>query len=820
MIRNGSKRLVSVFMALILVFSMFGSLVSADGGAPTPALTNVINDINFGPYRGKIVNYSDNTGTVDFYLPPGTNLGQTPYYINLVISDGSSISNIDEDRVWPVPGSRPWYVYRTLIFKVASGDGTYRNYSVNGHASDLPTSNDLTSFSINGIAGTIDSDTDSDTDSVEITVPYGTDVTNIKPQFSHNGFYAEVNGVAQKSNVDAVDFSSPVLYKIHSVSDASTHDYLVTVNVLPNMTLTLTTDKVTYKPGEPVVVTVSASGTTNINKDGVNRIKTTLEFNPTEFSVESYIDEDDEYTEGYYKPLVATEDAFMNTPYILKRSSPSAKYLILDLHSDIPFKDGPVYQVTLDSLDSLGSYVAPLNIYIGTVKAGNDYIGGSPIIVNTLVKVVAPSSEKQITQFSLLGNEGSINQDVRTVDVLVPSVTDVTALAPQFTVPAGASVKVGTTEQVSGTTPNNFTSSVTYTVYAEDKSYQDYLVSVSRAAVIPTPNSSKDLGTFSVLNKSGIINQATKTVDVLVPADADLTALASHFTTTGASVKVGDITQESDVTLNNFTHPVTYTVYAEDESYQDYKVTVNLAPPVVVPPVVVIPPTGNPSTGPGSTPTVTSTVPPVIPTTKPFYNEKVNIDVIKALLEKSKSAPAVAFKDVPKDSPIAKAVELATKLGIIKGYADGSFHANATVTRAEFATMLVKALGLEPTGNSNFKDAKGHWAADAINALKSSGIINGYADGSFKPNQSISTAEIVAMISKVINTTSTSNPTKFNDVSGSWAEDAINALSDSGIVKGAGDGSFKPNAKATRSESLLMILRMLNVSLGLSLDIE
>ncbi len=817
MIRNGSKRLVSVFMALILVFSMFGSLVSADGGAPTPALTNVINDINFGPYRGKIVNYSDNTGTVDFYLPPGTNLGQTPYYINLVISDGSSISYNNGVKDWPVPGSRPWYVHDPMIFKVASGDGTYRNYTLKGYASELPTSNDLTSFSINGIAGKINNDTDS----VEVTVPYGTDLTNIKPQFSHNGFYAEINGVAQKSNVDAVDFSSPVLYKIHSVSDASTHDYLVTVNVLPHMTLTLTTDKASYKPGEPVVVTVSASGTTNINKDGVQRIKTTLEFNPTEFSVESYIDEDDEYKEEYYKPLVATKDAYMNTPYILKMSSPSAKYLVLDLHSDIPFKDGPIYQVTLDSLDTLGSYDASLNIYIGTVKAGNDYIGGSPIIVNTLVKVVAPSSEKQITQFSLLGNEGSINQDVRTVDVLVPSVTDVTALAPQFTVPAGASVKVGDITQESGVTLNNFTSSVTYTVYAENESYQDYLVNVSHEAVTPQPSTSKELSTFSVLAKGGTINQNAKTVDVLVPSNVDLTALASHFTTTGASVKVGDITQESGVTLNNFTSPVTYSVYAEDQSYQNYLVTVSLAPPVVEPPVVVNPPTGNPSTGPSSTPTATPTptVTPVTPTTKPFYNEKVNIDVIKALVEKANAAPAVTFKDVTASAPNAKAIELAAKFGIIKGNADGSFHANATITRAEFATMLVRALGLTSVGDSSFKDTKGHWAADAIVTLQASGIINGYVDGTFKPNQTITRAEIVAMLSKVMNTTLVKND-KFKDVSGNWAEAEIATLSDMGIVKGAADGSFKPNANATRSESLVMILRMLNASLGNSLDIE
>ncbi|BBH18910.1 hypothetical protein Back11_02550 [Paenibacillus baekrokdamisoli] len=103
--------------------------------------------------------------------------------------------------------------------------------------------------------------------------------------------------------------------------------------------------------------------------------------------------------------------------------------------------------------------------------------------------------------------------------------------------------------------------------------------------------------------------------------------------------------------------------------------------------------------------------------------------------------------------------------------------------------------------------------------LKASGIIYGYLDGTFKPNQTISRAEIVAMLSKVINTTFVKSA-KFNDVAGHWAEAEIDTLSDMGIVKGAADGSFKPNASATRFESLLMVLRMLNISLGLSLDIE
>lgn len=227
----------------------------------------------------------------------------------------------------------------------------------------------------------------------------------------------------------------------------------------------------------------------------------------------------------------------------------------------------------------------------------------------------------------------------------------------------------------------------------------------------------------------------------------------------------------------------------------------------------------NYSGGDGPSPTVPPTTPTPTPTPKPFYNDKVNIDVINALVEKAKDAPAVTFKDVPASAPNAKAIELAGKLGIIKGNANGSFHGNATITRAEFATMLVRALGLTAENDTNFKDTKGHWAADAIATLKASGIINGYVDGMFKPNQTITRAEIVAMLSKVMNTTLVKND-KFKDVSGNWAEAEIDTLSDMGIVKGTADGSFKPNANATRSESLVMILRMLNASLGHSLDVE
>lgn len=178
-------------------------------------------------------------------------------------------------------------------------------------------------------------------------------------------------------------------------------------------------------------------------------------------------------------------------------------------------------------------------------------------------------------------------------------------------------------------------------------------------------------------------------------------------------------------------------------------------------------------------------------------------------MEKEKSAPAVSFKDVPASSWSASVVERAAKMGIVTGYSDGSYHPNEQVTRAEFATMLAKAFGLKGSSSSAFSDAKGHWASEAIAALQANGIITGYSDGTFHPNQAISRAEIVAMLARLTNyVPSASN--LFPDVVTNWASEQINAFANAGIVSGKGNGSFKPNESASRAESVAMIIRLLD----------
>ncbi len=158
------------------------------------------------------------------------------------------------------------------------------------------------------------------------------------------------------------------------------------------------------------------------------------------------------------------------------------------------------------------------------------------------------------------------------IAVGVPPGTDVTALVANFTT-TGTFVKVGSTTQVSGTTVNNFTSPVTYTVTAADGTTKAYTVTVTFA--------SKDITSFSfkVPPAVGVITGTN--ISVKVPLGTKINALVATFTTTGTSVRVGTTVQISGKTVNNFTSPVTYIVTAADKSTKAYTVTVTPSPILV-----------------------------------------------------------------------------------------------------------------------------------------------------------------------------------------------------------------------------------------------
>ncbi|MFA7403708.1 MAG: ice-binding family protein [Pelobacteraceae bacterium] len=192
----------------------------------------------------------------------------------------------------------------------------------------------------------------------------------------------------------------------------------------------------------------------------------------------------------------------------------------------------------------------------------------------TVLVTVAPISAKAITAYSLAGAAGIINEPAKTIAVTVPNGTNVSALIATFT-STGSSVKVGTTLQASVVTANNFTNPVAYTVTAADGTTATYTVTVSTAS-----NSAKAITAYSFAGftgAAGVINDATKTIAVTVPAGTSVTALVATFTTTGTGVKVGSAVQTSTATANNFTGPVAYTVTATNGTTETYTVTVTAA---------------------------------------------------------------------------------------------------------------------------------------------------------------------------------------------------------------------------------------------------
>lgn len=194
-----------------------------------------------------------------------------------------------------------------------------------------------------------------------------------------------------------------------------------------------------------------------------------------------------------------------------------------------------------------------------------------------------------------------------------------------------------------------------------------------------------------------------------------------------------------------------------------------------------------------------------------FYDDSNNDDDSQEKTEISDKESEIKDKNtdtLTSKVNVSSVFNTTDKTAYIQGYTDGSFRPANSLTRAEAAVILSKILVVQPENKtyiSRFSDVKSSdWHNNYICFLSEQGIINGYSDGTFKPNANITRAELVALVAKALKITG-SYTNYFSDTQGMWASDAISAINSFGWIKGYSDGTFRPNANITRAETTVFL---------------
>ena len=151
----------------------------------------------------------------------------------------------------------------------------------------------------------------------------------------------------------------------------------------------------------------------------------------------------------------------------------------------------------------------------------------------------------------------------------------------------------------------------------------------------------------------------------------------------------------------------------------------------------------------------------------------------------------------------------------IVGYEDGTVRPEGDITRAEVATIFFRLLTDESRNEywsqtNDYTDvAEGDWYNNAVSTLSKAGILNGYEDGSFRPNGNITRAEFATIAARFFEATYEGEDL-FPDIEGHWARDYINQAAHAGIVNGYEDGTFQPQENITRAEAMTIVNRTLD----------
>ena len=298
------------------------------------------------------------------------------------------------------------------------------------------------------------------------------------------------------------------------------------------------------------------------------------------------------------------------------------------------------------------------------------------------------------------------------------------------------------------------------TVRAEDRLNNDGKVSTRTykfALTWAEPETEADILTFKLDGYTGTIDDSdpeNRTITVKnVPYGTDVTGMIAEFTTTpNAKVYLTNpdgVLLESGVTSINYTNPVLLYVLSEDgENNNSYTVTIDMG---------------------------------------------------------------LTFSDIDEDDWFYDDVVAAANEGYVEGMGDGKYEPKGSLTRAQFATMIARAMNYDsnPDVEASFPDVKDdHYAKAAINFCYENDIIRGYEDGTFRPEKTSSRQEVAAILARAFNLEEISSKAYPDDsqIAG-WASDDVYKCLAAELMMGDADtGNFRPVSDLTRAEAATILM--------------
>ncbi len=196
---------------------------------------------------------------------------------------------------------------------------------------------------------------------------------------------------------------------------------------------------------------------------------------------------------------------------------------------------------------------------------------------------------------------------------------------------------------------------------------------------------------------------------------------------------------------------------------------------------------------------------PIVDTVKKiiFTNGMLN------LTDSPTYTPAFTFTDLPVSHWAYYPINILADNFILNGYLDGTFKPEANITRGEFAKIIVSATdSLDASANASFTDVTtDDWYYYYVASAYQKGYIKGYEDGTFRPNANITRADICTIVYRALGSPASVSGEEFSDdkLIASYAKIPVYALVKMEIINGMGDGTFAPAAFATRAQTAKII---------------